>query len=134
MYSKIVIVGHLGKKPEMRYTPSGQAVTSFSVASSRKYTQNNETVTETIWFRVSVWGKSGEACNQYLDKGSLVLVEGRLAPDKATGNPRMYAKQDGTQSTSYEVTALEVKFLSGNKTGETHQAEAEQLPADELPF
>jgi single-strand DNA-binding protein len=133
MYQKIIIVGHLGKKPEMRYTPSGQAVTSFSVASSRKYTSNEQQVTETIWVRVSVWGKAAEACNTYLDKGALVLVEGRLTPDKASGGPKIFQKQDGTSSASYEMTALEVKFLSGKGEGTVHQAEA-PIAEDDLPF
>ncbi len=97
MYHTIIIVGNLGKDPEMRYTPSGQAVTSFSVASNRKYTSSNgEQVNETIWFRISAWGKQAEICNQYLKKGSKVLVEGRLTPDKNTGGPRIWQKQDGS--------------------------------------
>ena len=89
MYHTLIIVGNLGKDPEMRYPPSGQAVTSFSVATSRQYTSGSgEQVKETIWFRVSTWGKTAEVCNQYLKKGSKVLIEGRLTPDKATGGPR----------------------------------------------
>ena len=88
MYHTIIIVGNVGKDPEMRYTPSGQAVTSFSVATNRQYTAGNgEQVKETIWFRVSTWGKTAEVCNQYVKKGSKVLVEGRLTPDKNTGGP-----------------------------------------------
>ena len=87
-FHTIIIVGNLGRDPEMRYLPSGQAVTSFSVASSRSYTNNQgEKVDETIWFRVSVFGKMAETCNQYLQKGSKVLVEGRLQADK-NGSPR----------------------------------------------
>ena len=136
MYHKLITVGHLGKDPEMKYHPNGQAVTSFSVATSRKYKSGNgEIVTETIWERVSVWGKAAEACNQYLKKGSLVLVEGRLSPDKATGAPRIWTKQDGTPATSFEVTALEVKFLSGTKTGEVVQAETpDGEPQDQPDF
>ena len=73
----------------MRYTPTGKPVTSFSVASNRKYTgSNGETVSEVLWARVSVWGAAGEACNQYLKKGSQVFVQGRLVPDKK-GRPRI---------------------------------------------
>jgi single-strand DNA-binding protein len=133
MYHKIIVVGHLGKKPEMRYTPTGQAVTSFSVATSRKYTSNEQQVTETIWMRVAVWGKAAEACNNYLDKGALVLVEGRLTPDKASGGPKVFQKQDGTSSASYEMTAVEVKFLSGKGEGAVHQAEA-PIAEDDVPF
>src|SRR5450759_5866913 len=95
MYQTIIIVGNVGRDPEMRYTPSGQAVTSFSVATNRQYTNSNaETVKETIWFRVSAWGKTGETCNQYLKKGSKVLVEGRLTADPVTGGPRIWQAQD----------------------------------------
>jgi len=71
MFHTLIIVGNVGRDPEMRYTPSGQAVTSFSVASNRRYTSSNgEQVNETIWFRVSAWGKQAEICNQFLKKGS----------------------------------------------------------------
>jgi single-strand DNA-binding protein len=112
MWHTLIIVGNVGRDPEMRYTPSGQAVTSFSVASSRQYTANNgQQVKETIWFRVSAWGKQAEICNQYLHKGSKVLIEGRLQPD-ANGSPRVWTRQDGTAGASYEVTANTVRFLS----------------------
>ena len=113
MYQTIIIAGNVGRDPEMRYTPSGQAVTSFSVATNRQYTNNNgETVKETIWFRISAWGKTGEVCNQYLKKGSKVLVEGRLTADPATGGPRVWTAQDGSTRASFEVYAQTVRFLS----------------------
>ena len=119
MYHTLIIVGNVGKDPEMRYTSSGQAVTSFSVATNRQYTDSNgEQVKETIWFRVSTWGKTAEVCNQYVKKGSKVLVEGRLAPDKATGSPKIWTKQDGTSGASYDVTASTVRFLSSRQEGE----------------
>ena len=118
MYHTLIIAGNVGRDPEMRYTPSGQAVTSFSVATNRQYTgSNGEQVKETIWFRVSAWGKTAEVCNQYVKKGSKVLVEGRLTPDKATGGPRIWMKQDGTAGASFEVTANTVRFLSSRKEG-----------------
>ena len=81
-YQTIIVVGRLGKDPEMRYTPSGQAVASFSLATDRQYTgQDGTVVKETTWFRVSVWGKQAETVNQYLSKGKMVLVEGRLQAD-----------------------------------------------------
>jgi single-strand DNA-binding protein len=102
----------------MRYTPSGQAVTSFSVATNRQYTSNNgQQVKETIWFRVSAWGKQAEVCNQYLRKGMKVLVEGRLTADPATGGPRIWQKQDGSAGASFEVTANTVRFLSSRGEG-----------------
>jgi single-strand DNA-binding protein len=119
MFQTIVIVGNVGRDPEMRYTPSGQAVTSFSVATNRQYTSNNgETVKETIWFRVSAWGKQAETCNQYLKKGSKVLVEGRLTADPATGGPRIWTGQDGSPRASFEVSAGTVRFLSPRSESE----------------
>ena len=102
MYHTMIIVGNLGKDPEMRYTPSGQAVTSFSVATNRQYTgrMTASRSKETIWFRVSAWGKQAETCNQYLHKGSKVLVEGRLTADPNTGGPRIWNRQDGTPAAS----------------------------------
>ncbi len=119
MYHTLIIVGNVGRDPEMRYTPSGQAVTSFSVATNRQYTNNNgELVKETIWFRISAWGKQAEICNQYLRKGSKVLVEGRLTADQATGGPRIWTGQDGQARASFEVTAQTVRFLSSRAESE----------------
>ena len=113
MYQKMVIAGNLGRDPEMRYTPSGQAVTNLNVATNRQYTSNSgEKVKETTWFRVSVWGKQAESCNQYLRKGSKVLVEGRMNQDPATGGPRVWTGQDGSPRASFEMTAQTVRFLS----------------------
>ncbi len=118
MYHTIIIVGNLGRDPEMRYTPSGQAVTSFSVATNRSYTGNNgQPVKETIWFRVSAWGKLAETCNNYLRKGNKVLVEGRLQADPASGGPRTFTRQDGTTSSNFEVVASQIRFLTP-KAGE----------------
>jgi single-strand DNA-binding protein len=138
MFHTIIIVGNLGKDPEMRYTPSGQAATSFSVASSRNYTgQNGQQVKETIWFRVTTWGKTAETCSQYLKKGSKVLVEGRLVPDMGTGGPKVFTRQDGTSGASYEVSAQTVRFLTPK--GETTAPGAEEAAADaagdaDIPF
>ncbi len=142
MYHTIIIAGNVGKDPEMRYTPSGQAVTSFSVATNRQYTTGNgEQVKETIWFRISTWGKTAEVCNQYVKKGSKVLVEGRLTPDKNTGGPRIWTKQDGSAGASFEVTASTVRFLSsrGEDGGAPMQGGggfeiAEMPPEDDIPF
>lgn len=132
-YQTLIIVGNLGRDPEMRYTPSGQAVTSFSVASSRSYNNTaGEKVDETTWFRVSAWGKLAETCNQYLHKGSKVLVEGRLVPDK-NGGPRIWNRQDGTPSASFEVTANTVRFLSSRGEGGEHVSDSAPEP-DEIPF
>lgn len=118
MFHTIIVVGNVGRDPEMRYTPSGQAVTSFSVATSRQYNNSQgQQVKETIWFRVSSWGKQAEICNQYLKKGSKVLVEGRLTADPSTGGPRIWNRQDGTPGSSFEINASTVRFLSSRGEG-----------------
>ncbi|NOR89734.1 MAG: single-stranded DNA-binding protein [Anaerolineales bacterium] len=138
MFHKLILVGNLGRDPEMRYTPSGQAVTNLSVASNRQYTKSDgESVKETIWFRVSVWGKSAEACNEYLRKGRPVLVEGRLNPDES-GNPRMWTSNDGQSRASFEVTAETVKFLGGRDDAplDADQGQPAAAPEseDDIPF
>lgn len=132
MYQKIIIAGNLGVDPTMRYTPSGQAVTNFSVATNRQYNgTDGQLVKETIWFRVSAWGKQAETCNQFLRRGSKVLVEGRLTADPASGGPRIWHKDDGTPQASFEITAETVRFLSSR--GEDDQADA--APEDrDIPF
>ncbi len=136
MYQKIIIVGNLGRDPEMRYTPQGTPVTNLSVATNRKWTGADGTPgEETIWFRVSVWGKQAETCNQYLSKGRQVLVEGRLRPDPATGGPRIWTRQDGTAGASFEITALTVKFLGG-RPGDAAAGPGEEpaIEEGEIPF
>lgn len=116
MFQQITIVGYLGNDPVMRFTPSGQAVTGFSVATSRSYTTNDgQKVDETTWFRISVWGAQAESCNQYLSKGRPVLIIGRLRPDPDTGGPRVFTRNDGTMGASFEVTAQNVRFLPGGR-------------------
>ena|SRR5688572_4321262 len=128
MYHTIIIVGNVGKDPEMRYTPSGQAVTSFSVASNRSFTDSHgEQVKETVWFRVTTWGKQAEVNNQYVRKGMKVLVEGRLTADKETGGPRVWTKSDGKPGSAFEVTAGTVRFLD-KAQGDTQQEAIEDDP------
>ena len=119
MYQKLVIVGRLGKDPEMRYMPDGTAVTNMNVATDRRWTDKatGQPVKETTWFRVSVWGRQAETTNQYLNKGSMVLIEGHLRLDPQTGGPRVYTRQDGTVGASFEIFAEGVKFLSGREDG-----------------
>ena len=137
-FQTIIIVGRLGKDPEMRYTPNGQAVTSFSVATDRTWTDSaGVKQKETAWFRVSVWGKMAESTNTYLKKGSQVIVEGRLNVDPKSGGPRIFNRQDGTAGSSFEVTAQTVRFLSSkaDTAGETAQAAGEaEGGEDEIPF
>lgn len=139
MYQQITIVGYLGNDPDMRFTPNGQAVTGFSVATARKYTNNSgQQIDETTWFRVSVWGAQAESCNQYLHKGSPVLVVGRLRPDPQTGNPRTFTRQDGSMGASFEVTAQNVRFLPAGKGTASYEEdfgdEEGSAEGDEIPF
>ncbi|HLF25244.1 MAG TPA: single-stranded DNA-binding protein [Anaerolineae bacterium] len=142
MYHQIIIVGNLGRDPEMRYTPSGTPVTSFNVATNRKYTgSDGQAVKETTWFRVSVFGKQAEACAQYLKKGSPCLVEGRLTPDLQSGGPRIFQRQDGTSGANFEVFANTVRFLSSRAEGGApapEHAGSEEAPAytseEDIPF
>ena len=113
MYHKVLIVGHLGRDPEMRYTPSGAAVTNFSVATTRKWkNQDGSDGEETVWIRVTAWRQLAELCNQYLSKGRLVLVEGILKPGE-NGGPRVYQRADGSWGAQYEINANTVRFLGG---------------------
>jgi len=140
MYHTIIIVGNLGKDPEMRYTPGGQAVTNFNVAVNDNYTnRSGERVERTIWIRVSAWGKLAETCNQYLKKGRKVLVEGRLVADASTGGPRVYTRQDGTSGSTFEVSASTVRFLSSKGEAEegssVHGGDSVGAAEDEnIPF
>ena len=140
MFQQILIIGYLGRDPEMRYTPGGQPVTSFSVATSCKYTvADGAPVSETTWFRVSAWGKQAEICNQYLHKGSRVMVEGRLTVDPKSGGPRIWSDQNGSPRASFEITASTVRFLSGKDDDEpqheTNSQEPENIPVDpDIPF
>ncbi len=136
MYQKTTIVGNLGSNPEMRYLQSGLAVTSFSVAvNSVRKGQNGESSKDTIWFRVSVFGKPAELCNQYLSKGRQVLVEGTLKADPSTGSPRIFERRDGTVGASFDLTASHVKFIGSSATGDPSATleNAEQV-GDEIPF
>lgn len=113
-YQKVIIVGNLGRDPEMRYTGDGTPVTSFSVATNRRWTNSDGSQgEETVWFRVSAWRRLAETCAQYLSKGRQVMVEGRMTPDRDTGGPRVWTGQDGVARASFELTADRVIFLQG---------------------
>lgn len=120
MYQQITLVGNLGGDPTMAYTPSGAPVTNFSVAVSRKWTDPDGKVQErTTWFRVNVWRKLAETCQQYLTKGQRVLVVGEVE------EPRIWTDGEGKPRTSLQVTAYQVKFLT---------AKAEKNGNDEKPW
>jgi single-strand DNA-binding protein len=114
MYQEILLIGNLGRDPEMKYLPDGTAVTNFSMATSSYRKDGNATA----WFRVAFFGKQAENANQYLNKGSKVMVKGELEFDASTGGPKTYAKQDGTVGVSFEVKGNVLKFLSTK--GENH--------------
>lgn len=109
--NKILIIGNLGSDPEMRYTPNGNPVTSFTVATNRRYrASDGENREETEWFRISAWNRLAETCNQYLQRGSKVYVEGRLSS-------RTYVANDGETRVSLDVNASEVRFIDSRSAG-----------------
>ena len=108
MYQQITLIGNLGNDPEMRYTPSGLPVTSFSLAVNKRWTgQDGQRQEKTIWFRVTLWRKLAETANQYLTKGSQVLVVGEIE------DVRAFIDRDGNPRGSLEVTATNIKFMGG---------------------
>jgi single-strand DNA-binding protein len=118
MYQKLTVIGRLGRDPEMRYMPSGDPVTSFSIATDRQWNdKNGQKQKETTWFRCSVFGKQAETANQYLSKGKMVLVEGRLRVDPKTGGPSTFTRQDGTVSASFDIVVENLRFLSPREEG-----------------
>jgi len=134
MYHTLILVGNLGNEPSMRYTPNGQPVTTFSVATNRPHSgENGGQTKETTWFRVTCWGKLAETCNQFLHKGSKVLVEGRLTPDPETGGPHVW-ENNGKHGASYEVTASTVRFLSSREDGEEGEAIGAGTAESDIPF
>lgn len=109
--NKVILIGNLGKDPELRYTQGGTAVCQLSVATTRTYSnKNNERVDETEWHRVVVWSKQAEHCGQYLTKGRQVYVEGRL-------QTRSWDDRDGNKRYTTEIIAETVQFLGGRGEG-----------------
>jgi len=121
--NKILIIGNVGGEPEMRFTPSGKAVTSFSVACNTKYGG----VDTTEWLNIVAWDKLAETCNKYISKGKQVYVEGRLQTRKWSG-------QDGLAHYKTEVIASQVIFLGSKKQGEEETEQAGGLELDEIDF
>jgi single-strand DNA-binding protein len=140
MFQTIIVAGYLGRDPELRYTGDGTPVANFSLATSRRWSgQDGSPREQTTWFRVTVWRRQAEICNQYLQKGRAVLVEGELNSDPDTGGPRLWTGNDGATRASYEITARTVRFLGGRgdvaPAGEPGGTLSE-LPSDddEIPF
>jgi single-strand DNA-binding protein len=136
MFQKTLVVGHLGQDPQMRYTPTGVPVTSFSVATTRRWSNaNGEQQEKTTWFRVTCWRKLAELAAQYLQKGRLVLVEGDV-------DAQAFTDKQGNLRASLELTATTVRFLGGRtEAGEggapgAPSGASEDFPVheDDIPF
>jgi len=122
---QLTIAGNLSADPEMRYLPDGTPVTTFRMASND--------FGNTVWFRVSVWRKQAEAVAEYLKKGRLAMVYGRMSPDRETGSPKIWTDSNGNPRASYEVTADRVVFLSGGGD-RTEEDPAPVVSDDDIPF
>jgi len=134
--NKVMVIGHLGRDPEMRYTPSGRPVTTFTVAVSRTWnTADGERRSETEWFNIVAWGNLAEICKQYLHKGQQVYIEGRL-------QTRQWEDKEGQKHKNVEVVANEMMMLGdrreNNKTSEDSNNEDDlsepMADDDEFPF
>ena len=128
MLNKVMVIGNLGRDPELRYTPNGNPVTTFSLATNRVYTTNGERREETEWFTVVAWNQLAELCNQYLTKGRRAYVEGRL-------HSRSWEGQDGKTHFVNEIIANQVIFLDRAQAsaGAEPAGEPDVDPGD-LPF
>jgi single-strand DNA-binding protein len=132
--NKVTVIGNVGNEPEMRFTPNGKPVTSFSVATNWVYTSpEGERKQETEWFNVVAWNRLAEQCNQFLAKGKLVYVEGRL-------HTRSWEGQDGQQHTRMEVIANRVIFLDRKGSGTMGEEKVDEagpvgdMEPEDLPF
>ena len=109
--NKVILVGRLGRDPETRYTSGGQAVANFSVATDESYKdRNGERQKRTEWHKIVVWGKQAEIAQQYLKKGSLVFIEGRI-------QSREWQDKEGQKRTSFEIVATNFRMLGGRGDG-----------------
>jgi len=131
--NRMIIIGNLGSEPEMRFTPNGRPVTSFNVATNWRYTTaDGERREETEWFTVVTWGRLAEQCNQFLTKGRLVYVEGRLRTHTWEG-------QDGQKRYRNEIVADRVSFLDRQTAaplpeGKVGEAEVSEFVPEDIPF
>ena len=130
MLNKIMLIGNLGRDPELSYTPSGKAIAKFSLAvSRRRRDESGEQREETQWFNVVAWERLAETCNNYLHKGSKVYIEGRMTS-------RKYTDKDGVERTAWEVTATDMEMLTpkggdGSGGGSSY---GDEMGADDVPF
>jgi single-strand DNA-binding protein len=124
--NKVIIIGNLGGDPEMRFTPSGNSVTTFSVATNRVFNSaDGQRKEETEWFSVVTWSKLAENCNRFLTKGQRIYVEGRL-------HTRTWDGQDGQKHTRTEIIANNVIFLDRKAAGSTLEEKGEETESGEL--
>lgn len=134
--NKVIIVGNLGQDPDMRYTPTGAAVCSISVATTESWNKDGQKQEKTEWHRIIIWNKRAEVCAKYLAKGSKVYIEGKL-------QTRSFDK-DGIKKYITEIVATDVQFLSRNEGGGTQERTAPSQPQsnddyapscdDDIPF
>ena len=131
-YDQTIVCGAAAKDCEMRFTPNGQAVSSFSIPVDRSYKDktSGELVKRTIWYRITVYGTLAEMCNERIRKGTKVLVVGEMTPDWATGNPRIFKRQDGTDGASFEIAASTVRFIGGKDASE----QPTNVTDEDIPF
>ena len=133
MYQKIIIAGNLGSDPEMRYTPEGTPVTTFSVATNESWKDDSGTQHKrTTWWKVTAWRRLAETCNEYLAKGKQVLIEGTMIADVDTGGPRIWQAKDGSSRASFEIVARTVKFLG--TAGDSGKSGPPPVDEGDLPF
>jgi single-strand DNA-binding protein len=127
--NKVMIIGHLGRDPEMRYTPSGKPVTTFSIATSRSWnTSDGQRRSETEWFNVVAWGSLAEICKQFLYKGQQVYIEGRL-------QTRHWEDTEGNKHSATEIVANEMIMLGERRSESKDQTSDDQeKEEDEFPF
>jgi single-strand DNA-binding protein len=123
--NRVQLIGRLGKDPESKYTPTGKKVAHFSIAVSQRWKVAGESKEYTEWVNIEAWGRLGEVCQEYLKKGSLVYLEGRLKTDK-------YEDKDGDTKYYTKVVTQLVQFLSENRAGEALMEQASAFDAEEI--
>ena len=128
MYSNTIIIGRLGRDPELRWLDSGSAVCDVSVARDYTYNTDGTQSQETTGWRVSFWGNTAENVNKYMKKGRLVYIEGRIRPDE-NGGPRIWESNEGEPRASFELMGNVIRFL--DKAPETAEATFNEK---DLPF
>jgi single-strand DNA-binding protein len=130
MLNKIMLIGNLGKDPDLSYTPGGKAIAKFTMAvNRRRRDESGETHEETTWFNIVAWDRLAETCNNYLRKGSKVYIEGRMTS-------RKYTDKEGIERTAWEVTATDMQFLEPKGAGSSGGGSnyGDEMAADDVPF